>query len=225
MTLVDLDPGSGWRGITGEHSGDRAAGECCANPGGILQAALNGNISGGPTVTLVAGTLPTVANGNKGYPGDIDLGDSGVIGGTINLSANGNINGLIMTSRQNSIVNAAQNFTGTVLSGGSASVSATAGSVSGDRGGGRRQCFRRLGRDRPSARPECVRQRRSHHLDPGYFRGGTSRQRFRRRNREYLKQGSDPDDRHEYRATGGQSEEEETPLAGPDGWTRHGDFA
>ncbi len=96
-------------------------GDIEANLGGILQEALNGDIAGGPTITLTAGST--------GHPGNIDLGDSGVIGGTVNLTANGNINGLII-SRQNSSVNAAQNFTGTVLSGGSATVAVT-GSVSG----------------------------------------------------------------------------------------------
>ncbi len=130
VTLVDPSQVPGAAALPGNILVTAPQGNIYANLGGILQAALNGNISGGPTVTLAAGTLPTTANGNKGYPGNIDLGDSGVIGGTINLSANGNINGLII-SRQNSIVNAAQNFTGTVLSGGSATVSAAAGSVSG----------------------------------------------------------------------------------------------
>lgn len=96
-------------------------GSIYASKGGILQEALNGNISAGPSITLTAGS--------EGYIGNIDLGDSGVIGGTVNLTANGNITGLVI-SRQNSNVNAAQSFSGTVLSGGSASLSA-GGSVSG----------------------------------------------------------------------------------------------
>jgi filamentous hemagglutinin family protein len=103
-------------------------GNIYASLGGILQEALNGSIAAGPTVTLTAGTPPNGAD--PGYKGNIDLGESGVIGGTINLTANGNINGLVI-SRQNSTVNAAQNFTGAVLAGGAANVSATAGSVSG----------------------------------------------------------------------------------------------
>ena len=86
-----------------------------ANQGGILQEALNGNVSAGPTITLSAGS-----------PGDtenIDLGSSGVIGGTVNATATGNITGLII-SRQNSDINAAGTFSGTVLSGGSASLNA-----------------------------------------------------------------------------------------------------
>jgi hypothetical protein len=98
-------------------------GDIIANQGGILQEALNGNISAGPTINLMAGSK------ELGYEGNIDLGNSGVIGGTVNLSANGNITGLVI-SRQNSTVNAAQSFSGTVLSGGTANLSA-GGTVSG----------------------------------------------------------------------------------------------
>jgi hypothetical protein len=101
--------------------------------GGITQEALDGSIAGGPTITLIAGTLPTGTLGQPGYfagyPGNVDLGESGVIGGTVNVSANGNVTGLVI-SRQASTVTAAQNFAGTVLSGGSADVSG-GGTVSG----------------------------------------------------------------------------------------------
>jgi len=50
------------------------------------------------------------------------LGESGVIGGTVNASANGNISGLII-SRQNSTVIASQNVNASVVSGGVADVS------------------------------------------------------------------------------------------------------
>ena len=105
-------------------------GDIIANLGGILQEALSGTVAAGPTITLDAGTFPTTANGQKNYAGNINLGDSGVIGGTIVVNANGNVNGLIISS-QNSVVNAAQNFSGTVLSGGTATVSAIAGGVTG----------------------------------------------------------------------------------------------
>lgn len=101
--------------------------------GGITQEALNGNIAGGPTITLTAGTPPSGTPGQPdympGHDGNVDLGQSGVIGGTVNISANGNITGLVI-SRQNSTINAAQNFSGSVISGGSADVGA-GGSVSG----------------------------------------------------------------------------------------------
>jgi filamentous hemagglutinin family protein len=108
-------------------------GDIVAGTGGILQVALDGSITAGPTVTLTAGTAPSGKPGtpdySPGHAGNIDLGDSGVIGGTVNLAANGNITGQVV-SRQNSTVNAAQNFSGTLLSGGSANVKG-GGTVSG----------------------------------------------------------------------------------------------
>lgn len=108
-------------------------GNITASQGGIVQEALNGDVSAGPTILLNAGTPAVGTLGTPGYQpaviGNIDLGNSGVIGGTVNVTATGNITGLVI-SRQDSTVNAAQNFSGTVLSGGSASVSAV-GSVSG----------------------------------------------------------------------------------------------
>lgn len=95
--------------------------------GGISQFALDGNIAGGPTVTLTAGTVGVTATPSQG---NIDLGNGGVIGGTVNLTAQGNINGLIV-SRQNTTVTAQQNVDVTVLSAGSAAVSG-GGTVSGD---------------------------------------------------------------------------------------------
>jgi hypothetical protein len=120
-TLVDPSQVPGSPIVPGNITVETPRGDILASRGGILQDALNGNLSAGPTVTLTAGS--------PGYVGNIDLGDSGVIGGTINLSANGNINGLVI-SRQNSTINAAQNFNGTVLSGGSANLSA-GGSIGG----------------------------------------------------------------------------------------------
>jgi len=122
VTLVDPTKVPGAPTKPGDIEITTPQGDIRASLGGILQEALNGNISSGPQITLTAGST--------GHPGNIDLGDSGVIGGSVNLTANGDISGLII-SRQNSTVSAAQNFTGTVLSGGSANVSATAGTVSG----------------------------------------------------------------------------------------------
>lgn len=103
-------------------------GDILGSLGGITQEALNGNLASGPTVDLEAGTFPS--GNNPGYAGNIDMGSTGgVIGGTINASANGSIS-LLVISRQNSTIQAAQNFSGTVLSGGSASVSG-GGTVSG----------------------------------------------------------------------------------------------
>ena len=108
-------------------------GDIVADKAGILQLALDGNVAGGPTVTLTAGTKAvTDDKGNiitPAIPGNIDLGDSGLIGGTVNVTAQGNIKGFII-SRQGSDVHAAQNFTGTVLAGGNATVGA-GGTVAG----------------------------------------------------------------------------------------------
>jgi hypothetical protein len=125
------EPGSEWpvdhATVPGNITVDAPQGNITATLGGISQQALDGNQAGGPTVTLVAGT-PASAD-SPGYVGNIDLGQGGVIGGTINATANGNISGLIV-SRQNSNINAAQNFSGSVLAGGSADVGA-GGNVSG----------------------------------------------------------------------------------------------
>jgi filamentous hemagglutinin family protein len=108
-------------------------GNITSTQAGILQYALDGSTAAGPTITVVAGT-PAVkdANGNIITPaiqGNIDLGASGVIGGTVNLSAQGNVTGAII-SRQDSTVSTTGNFVGTVLAGGTASLSA-GGTVSG----------------------------------------------------------------------------------------------
>jgi len=97
------------------------AGNITATLGGITQIALDGTTTGGPTVDLEAGTP---ANGSTpAIIGNIDLGNSGVIGGSITLKASGSINANLIVSRQNSNVQAAQNFNGTVLAGGNADVS------------------------------------------------------------------------------------------------------
>jgi filamentous hemagglutinin family protein len=99
-------------------------GNITSSDAGILQLALDGSVTGGPEVDLEAGTpgvAPTAAEGN------IDLGNAGLIGGTVILAAQGDINAGVIVSRQDSTVNAGQNFSGTVLAGGTATLSATAG--------------------------------------------------------------------------------------------------
>jgi filamentous hemagglutinin family protein len=120
-TLVNPGQVPGSPSLPGDITVLTPQGSIFASQGGILQDALNGNIGPGPRISLVAGT--PAAPGAPGYKGDINLGDSGVIGGTVDLQANGDINGLVI-SRQNSTINAAQSFVGTVLSGGSANLSA-----------------------------------------------------------------------------------------------------
>jgi filamentous hemagglutinin family protein len=95
-------------------------GNIVSTQGGIAQFALDGNVAGGPTITLVAGTAGVAASATEG---NIELGQGGVIGGTVNLTAQGNISGLIV-SRQNTTVKSEENVDVTVLSSGSANVQA-----------------------------------------------------------------------------------------------------
>jgi hypothetical protein len=120
-TLVDPGSVPGSASQPGNITVTTPKGSINADEGGIVQEALNGNVAAGPTINLTAGSA--------GFPGNINLGNSGVIGGTVNLTANGNITGLVV-SRQNSSIQAAQNADVTVLSGGQANVYAT-GTVSG----------------------------------------------------------------------------------------------
>jgi hypothetical protein len=83
---------------------------------GIAQFALDQSTAGGTTVTLVAGTPGVAATPDQG---NIILGLGGIIGGTINVTAQGQVQGLIV-SRQNANINAVQSFSGIVLAGGTA---------------------------------------------------------------------------------------------------------
>lgn len=97
-------------------------GDIVSTLGGIKQVVANGTVNPSSTITLAAGS--------EGHVGNVELGAGGVVGGTVNINANGNISGLILASG-NANVTAAQNFSGTLLAGGVANVSATAGTVSG----------------------------------------------------------------------------------------------
>ncbi len=142
-------PGSS--GLPGSITVTTPNGDIVSTLGGISQFALNGSIAGGPNVfvDLTAGTpgvpyfmdpsgLTKDSAGHVQYglsvngvfkpEGNIDLGKGGVVGGTVDLNAQGNIAGLVV-SRQNSTVTSPQAVAVTVVSGGSASVSG--GSVSG----------------------------------------------------------------------------------------------
>ena len=101
-------------------------GNITSTDAGILQFSLGGDTPVGPTISLEAGTAGVAATPEMG---NIDLGNSGVIGGSVNVSATGNITGLVI-SRQDTAINTTGSFSGSVLSAGSASVSA-GGTVSG----------------------------------------------------------------------------------------------
>ena len=99
-------------------------GSIYASAAGITQIAYNEVLtpsSGSATITLGAGS--------PGYIGNLNLGDSGVIGINVNAYASGNINGLII-AQQNANINTSGSFAGTVFSGGSTSIS-SGGAVSG----------------------------------------------------------------------------------------------
>ena len=102
-------------------------GDIVASKGGVVQDALNGNRSLEPTVTLTAGTRD--AAGNVVYPGNIDAGGSGVIGVNTVLNAAGNISGLVVSSG-NSDISAAANVSGTFFAAGNANFNA-GGNISG----------------------------------------------------------------------------------------------
>jgi hypothetical protein len=76
-TLVNAAQVPGSSGVPGDILVEAPQGDILTGLGGILQQALNGNLSSGPTITLVAGS--------DNYVGNIDLGNSGVIGVTVNL--------------------------------------------------------------------------------------------------------------------------------------------
>jgi trimeric autotransporter adhesin len=124
-TLVPASTGYQWppnvAAAPGNVTVETPRGDIDAGLAGIQQIALDGSVAAGPTVNLTAGS--------PGYIGNIDLGQAGAIGGTVNVTATGNIIGVIV-SRQNSNIQAAQNFVGTVVAGGNADV-AGGGSVSG----------------------------------------------------------------------------------------------
>jgi hypothetical protein len=118
----------GSSGLPGNITVTTPQGDIISDLGGIQQFVLDGTVPGGPTITLTAGTPSS--GGSPGYAGNVNLGLGGVVGGSINITAQGSVSGLIV-SRQDANINAAQSFTGTLLSGGTANVTATAGSVSG----------------------------------------------------------------------------------------------
>jgi hypothetical protein len=105
-------------------------GSIYADVGGILQDTLSGTLLPGPSITLEAGTP---ANGDwkstatPVYTGNVDLGNSGAIGGTVNVEATGKVNGLLISS-QNANVTSQSVGALTVLAAGTANVTAQSSS-------------------------------------------------------------------------------------------------
>lgn len=118
--------------LPGDISVTTPEGDIIASLGGILQETLNGTLLPGPKVTLTAGT-PGAGGWNSSdqpiHVGNVDLGQSGVIGGTVIVAATGKVKGLLI-SQQDAQVQAVESFSGTILSGGTANLS-SGGSISG----------------------------------------------------------------------------------------------
>ncbi len=126
ISPISLYQTPGSSGLPGDITVETPNGNIISTLGGISQFALNNDIGGGPTITLTAGTPGIPASPAQG---NILLGQGGVLGGTVNLTAQGNIQGLVV-SRQDANITAVQNISATVLSGGNANVSG-GGAVSG----------------------------------------------------------------------------------------------
>jgi filamentous hemagglutinin family protein len=95
--------------IPGNITVNTPEGSIYASLGGILQESLSGTLPEGPSITLNAGN-------------DINLGQSGVIGGTVNVTAGGQVTGLLI-SEHNANVTSQTIGNLTVLAAGTANVS------------------------------------------------------------------------------------------------------
>jgi len=92
-----------------------------ASAGGVAQLALGPGVQNAGTINLIAGSKNS--DGTVAYVGNVDATGSGVIGGQVNITATGNIDGLVVAS-QGANVSALQNVNATVMSQGTATVSA-----------------------------------------------------------------------------------------------------
>jgi len=140
VDLYDVIPGSGLLAtsfpqlVYGQPSGhvgniavETPEGNIIASQGGIVQLALGPVANNDATINLIAGSKSS--DGNVSYVGNVYATGSGVVGGQVNISATGNIDGLVVASL-GANVTALQNVSATVLSQGGATVSA-GGTVSG----------------------------------------------------------------------------------------------
>jgi filamentous hemagglutinin family protein len=118
--------------VPGDITVSTPQGSIYASLGGILQESLSGTLPNGPTVNLTAGT-PAGGDWNSTatpeYVGNIDMGQSGVIGGTVNVKATGKVSGVLI-SQQNANVTGQTVGNLTVLAAGTANVSAQSGGSS-----------------------------------------------------------------------------------------------
>lgn len=139
-SLTDVIPGSGILAtsfpelVYGESSSQvgnitvqTPQGDITASKGGIVQLVLGPVARNDVTINLNAGSKNS--DGTVAYVGNVDAAGSGVVGSQVDITATGNINGLVVASVSAS-VSALQNVNATVLSQGAATVSA-GGTVSG----------------------------------------------------------------------------------------------
>lgn len=134
ITTTDFIPGSGILATTfstgsspvGDINIATPRGDLIARSGGVLQAPFNGTVNTSK-VTVNAGS-PNPDDPSKPHIGNIDASGSGIVGGNIDLTATGDIKGVVFASG-NANVNTPQNVNVTLLAGGSANV--TGGTVSG----------------------------------------------------------------------------------------------
>jgi hypothetical protein len=97
-------------------------GNILSTRGGISQFALNGNISGGPSLTLIAG-IAGKTDPSDPDAGNVLLGQGGVVGGTVNVEATGKTKGYFVA--KNNLNVTAESFSGVGLAGQTANISAT----------------------------------------------------------------------------------------------------
>lgn len=129
-TLVNASQVPGSATFPGDILVETPQGDILAGLGGILQQALNGELSSGSTITLLAGTPGPggfESSDPAVYEGNIDMGNSGVIGVNLKVRATGKISGLAI-SQNNTDIAGQQVANLTVLAGGSANVAAQGGS-------------------------------------------------------------------------------------------------
>jgi hypothetical protein len=140
VTIGDVMPASGILAtsfpklVYGETSGhvgnitvETPEGNIEASKGGIEQLVLGKVAANDASITLNAGSKNS--DGKVEYVGNVDASGSGVFGGQVNITATGNVMGLIVASL-GANVSALQNVSATVLSQGGVTVSA-GGTVSG----------------------------------------------------------------------------------------------
>jgi hypothetical protein len=104
-------------------------GSIYADLGGILQESLGTTLQSGPYILLEAGT-PAGGDWNSKatpvYVGNVELGNSGAIGGSVTVKATGTVSGLLI-SAQNANVTSQVVGSLTVLAAGTATVSSQSG--------------------------------------------------------------------------------------------------